>query len=313
VVKIAEHGGDYKPTASIAEIARTLGHAKKTATGFKCSCPLHDDQNPSLTLSTSLRDGKLLFKCHKGCDQKQLVEEFKRRGWLNSAGPEPGRKREPARVMQAASRIVEAYRYTDEAGDLLYEVVRYEPKDFRQRRPDGRDGWIWSLGDCRRVLYHLPEVVDAARSGVLILIAEGEKDTDNLRDLGFCATTSPMGAGKWRREYAQSLRGAPVAILPDHDPQSVDKKTGAPLFHPDRFQAGTTLSTYWRASKALRIQYVLSNYRGSATRKIHQLDCAGRHGRRIARPDRECAARAATSMGRPKADCGRDERQRAGS
>ena len=49
------------------------------------------------------------------------------------------------------------YQYTDETGVLLYEVLRYEPKTFRQRRPDGNGGWIWQLGDVRRVPYRLPE------------------------------------------------------------------------------------------------------------------------------------------------------------
>src|SRR5262245_63486625 len=55
-------------------------------------------------------------------------------------------------------RIVAAYDYTDDEGELLYQVVRLEPKDFRQRRPDGKDGWTWSAGE-RRVLYRLPELV----------------------------------------------------------------------------------------------------------------------------------------------------------
>src|SRR5262249_14374341 len=50
----------------------------------------------------------------------------------------------------AKGRVVTAYDYTDENGELLYQVVRLEPKDFRQRRPGGKGGWIWSLGDTRR-------------------------------------------------------------------------------------------------------------------------------------------------------------------
>src|SRR5262249_40374270 len=34
------------------------------------------------------------------------------------------------------SRVVCAYPYSDEGGTLLYEVIRLEPKSFRQRRPD---------------------------------------------------------------------------------------------------------------------------------------------------------------------------------
>jgi putative DNA primase/helicase len=38
-------------------------------------------------------------------------------------------------------RIVETFDYCDENGTLLFQVVRFEPKNFRQRRPDGRGGW----------------------------------------------------------------------------------------------------------------------------------------------------------------------------
>ena len=33
-------------------------------------------------------------------------------------------------------RIIKTYEYFDEKGELLFEAVRYEPKAFRQRRPD---------------------------------------------------------------------------------------------------------------------------------------------------------------------------------
>src|SRR5262249_34678401 len=80
-------------------------------------------------------------------------------------------------------RIVETYDYYDENGTLLFQVVRFEPKDFRQRRPDGRGGWIWNVRDARRVLYRLPELLKALAAGETIYIPEGEKDVDNLRAL----------------------------------------------------------------------------------------------------------------------------------
>src|SRR5262245_31781993 len=38
------------------------------------------------------------------------------------------------------NRITTTYDYIDEAGQLLFQVCRYEPKDFRQRKPDGHGG-----------------------------------------------------------------------------------------------------------------------------------------------------------------------------
>ena len=61
--------------------------------------------------------------------------------------------------------VVARYDYTDEDGKLLFQVMRYDPKGFSQRRPDGNDGWAWKLGDTRRVLYRLPEVIEAVAIG----------------------------------------------------------------------------------------------------------------------------------------------------
>ena len=89
------------------------------------------------------------------------------------------------------------YDYTDEAGELLFQVVRYAPKGFRQRRPDGNGGWVWSLGNVRCVPYRLVELMEAVAEARPILIVEGEKDVESLRQLNVCATTNAGGAGKW--------------------------------------------------------------------------------------------------------------------
>ena len=49
-------------------------------------------------------------------------------------------------------RIAATYDYLDEKGKLLFQVVRYDPKDFQQRRPDGHGGWIWSVRTVRTVV-----------------------------------------------------------------------------------------------------------------------------------------------------------------
>lgn len=112
--------------------------------------------------------------------------------------------------------IVATYDYCDEAGCLRYQVVRFEPKDFRQRRPDGKGGWIWDLRGVERLLYRLPELV-TADSAQPVYLVEGEKDTDALRELGLTATCNPMGAGKWQDRFAGPLRGRHIIIIPDHD------------------------------------------------------------------------------------------------
>jgi hypothetical protein len=123
---------------------------------------------------------------------------------------------QPHVVSRTERRIIKTYDYCDENGKLLFQVVRYEPKDFRQRRPDGRAGWIPNLHDTRRVPYLLPDLVKAVAAGQTVYIPEGEKDVDNLRAVGFAATTNPGGIKKWRNEYSEHLRGADVVVLPDN-------------------------------------------------------------------------------------------------
>ena len=113
----------------------------------------------------------------------------------------------------SAPRIVAEYGYEDGSGSLLYQVVRFEPKDFRQRRPDGKGGWIWNLKGIRRVLYLLGEILTATS----VLVCEGEKDCETARQLGLAATCNPGGAGKWRDEYSETLREKSIAIIADGD------------------------------------------------------------------------------------------------
>ena len=110
-------------------------------------------------------------------------------------------------------QIVKTYDYQDAAGKLLFQVCRMEPKTFRQRRPDKNGGWIWNLKGVERVLYNLPKVLKANE----IIVVEGEKDSDNLLNIGFTATTCPMGAKKWRPEYSKALKGKNVVLIPDND------------------------------------------------------------------------------------------------
>jgi hypothetical protein len=123
---------------------------------------------------------------------------------------------QPHVVSRPAPRIVKTYDYRDENGALLFQVVRFEPKNFRQRRPDGRGGWIRNLQDTRRVPSLLPELIHAVAAGETIYVPEGEKDVDNLRAIGLAATTNPGGIKKWRDEYSEHLRGADVVVMPDN-------------------------------------------------------------------------------------------------
>lgn len=199
--------------AALTRVLSLLKGVKHTVGGnrpqYEALCPAHEDTRPSLSISVG-DHGRVLLRCHAGCSVDQILRaldlEFK--DLFDTA--KNGAKSE--------RRIVATYDYNDEEGKLLFQVVRYDPKDFRIRRPDGKGGWLWSLGETRLVLYRLPRVRQIAQEGKALFVCEGEKDVETLRRLGKVATTSPGGAGKWRPEYSQSLRGCSyVVILPHND------------------------------------------------------------------------------------------------
>lgn len=171
---------------------------------YQASCPAHEDNTPSLSISEG-NEGQVLLQCHTGCETEDVVNAIGLE--MKDLFPRNGRK----------GKIVGTYEFTDEHGNLLFEEVRFEPKDFRLRRPDPKGGWTWSLEGVRRVLYRLPEVLRAAREASLVFVVEGPKDADALRGLGFVATTCPQGAGKWKSEYSTFLSGADVVVIPDND------------------------------------------------------------------------------------------------
>lgn len=124
------------------------------------------------------------------------------------------------------------YDYVDEQGGLLFQVLRQPGKKFVQRgakhnnafkfawQDDGwkaPDGWTYNLDGVRRVVYRLPQVIEAIRSGKPVYIVEGEKDADNLSAAGVAATCNPGGALKWHHRYNPVFRYADVVIVADRD------------------------------------------------------------------------------------------------
>jgi hypothetical protein len=174
-------------------------------------------------LSVTDGESRVLVKCHRsdGCDIDDILAALglHRRDLFDAPRERDSQEWAP---WQRGDRPcpcppVARYPYVDEDGVLLYEVVRGQHKEFAQRRPDQskRHGWSWSLGDVRRVLYRLPEVL-AAPSSAVILLTEGERDANALAAVGEVATTGGA-AGKWRDEYAAPLAGRDVLIISDRD------------------------------------------------------------------------------------------------
>lgn len=167
---------------------------KKAGREWMAVCPKHSDQRASLCIN----EEKRVFYC-QGCGWKGRLYD-------------PNYKSSHSKKQE----IVAVYDYQDEQGNLLFQVVKYHPKAFRQRRPDGKGGWIWNLQGVKRVLYRLPELIKGANP---VFIVEGEKDVENLSTWNLTATTCPMGVKKWKPEYNKYLENREVIVTPDNDKQ----------------------------------------------------------------------------------------------
>jgi hypothetical protein len=199
----------------IAAVERATGRpGRKVGRETELLCPVHGDTHPSLNVREGDNEQPIVQCRSQGCSYEQVCDAI---GWR----PSPNGSR-------TASCIVGVYVYRDEQGEPLFECVRLAPKDFRLRRfdpfhPDAdAEGYVWKLGD-RRVVYRLPELRAEAERGGVAFFVEGERQADELASIGLVATTSPMGAGKWRDEYAEHFRGlSRVVILPDDDNRGRD-------------------------------------------------------------------------------------------
>ena len=58
-------------------IAKALGSCRAGA-GSLAHCPAHDDHTPSLSIRVS-QTGKVLIRCHAGCDQKRVIAALRAR------------------------------------------------------------------------------------------------------------------------------------------------------------------------------------------------------------------------------------------
>ena len=203
-------------------IAKALGNAKQVNGQWLASCPVpghgsgNGDKNPSLSITES--EGKVLFHCHAGCDQREVFDAVRERNLLQSSP-----KREEISFTQHQQPVLEKeWVYRAEDGTELITKRRYKTSDAKGKtysihRVDASGKRIAGLKDTRIVPLNLPELLAAKQAGKAIYLVEGEKAADALASIGAVATTSHTGAGSWPTEITQYFSGANVVVIPDND------------------------------------------------------------------------------------------------
>jgi hypothetical protein len=198
---------------------------------LEAQCPAHEDSTPSLSVAVGTKRDVVIC-CHAGCRTDDVLDALSLT-FKELSPPTSG------------DGWVAEWVYRDEQNRPLFRVVKYPGKQFRQHAYDPATGEFQpKLGSTRRVLYRLPEFLEAAAAGETIWIAEGEKDVDRLVAAGVQATCNPGGAKKFRPEYVEALKGAgEVVLVADRD------TTG--LEHVDQVAALLNVAGIpWRAVQA---------------------------------------------------------------
>lgn len=227
---------------------------RRTAGGWTCRCPAHNDRNPSLSIGTG-EDGRALVKCHAGCETAEVVaaiglalRDLMPDSDGRGAKPRRGdgdtfRPRGPAKAESvtgtsgttggktystAREAVADLERHRGErAGDWTYRNATGEPVGLvlRWDGPKGKSilpvslnctGWRIGAMPEPRPVYRLPELATAARAEP-VYVCEGEKAADAARALGLVATTSPGGGKAVGKADWSPLAGRDVVVLPDHD------------------------------------------------------------------------------------------------
>lgn len=224
---------------SLQQIAQAL-NGKVRKDQVLAPGPGHSAADFSLSVKISDSGDDIVVHSFAGDDAIECKKYVRERCGLPPFKPNGTRysDQDMARLIQEAvasqhkkprSKPVATYNYEDHDGTLLYQVLRYEnPKSFSHRHPDGHGGWI-EEGTQKRVVYRWRELLKFPSATVFV--CEGEKDTDNVRGLGLCATT--VASAKWTDDCVQALTGRHCWILEDNDDTGRKKALeAAMLLHP---------------------------------------------------------------------------------
>lgn len=106
--------------------------------------------------------------------------------------------------------IVGEWDYHDEQGQVVYTKLKYEPKSFAWRTPQG-----YGLNGAVRVPYNLPELLSANNKWVFL--CEGEKDCSTLAKAGLVATTLGGSSDLPSDDNLKYFKDMKVFIVADFD------------------------------------------------------------------------------------------------
>ena len=108
-----------------------LDNVSRSGDQWSARCPAHDDNENSLSVGQK-EDGEPLIHCHAGCEFEDILTAIE----LTPGDLRAGSGANGSVQSKPKSKIVAEYDYRNADGSLDFQVVRYSPKKFKQRRPN---------------------------------------------------------------------------------------------------------------------------------------------------------------------------------
>jgi len=196
---------------------------------YVCWCVFHPDGKGRPPHHPDLRVRERGYYCFR-CKAKGTLLDLARHLGIDVIGD----ARQPVAVWDyyspdGSQKLFQKCRFETPKGKT-YVLRREAPDNWREcphraecqkGKRDCHDGWIWTLkmkpcsAAAPPVLYNQPLLAQAR--GERVHLPEGEKCCDVLGELGFIAVCNPYGAGEWKPEYSEALRGLEVLIWVDAD------------------------------------------------------------------------------------------------
>ncbi|MCX4304090.1 MAG: phage/plasmid primase, P4 family [Clostridia bacterium] len=209
----------------------TLSHFKiktKRNNTAQCFCPAHDDKKASLTIT--MGDKGILFKCHAGCDIDNIlrIAGIEKKDIFYDT--EPQKEKWITYIESRERKKLETYyNYISPFnGNYLYTKIRLQGKDIKfgtlenNRFTYGLKGR--KLKDMKGIYGNLQSIKKAIAEKKPIFLPEGEKDVNTLTKKGYVACTYGS-ASDWNPELAPFFKGAIIYILADNDEAGIKVAT----------------------------------------------------------------------------------------
>jgi len=213
-MKVMYHKNAGSEETPLEKILSRLGGVRETNSkdpkkSHIALCPAHDDRKPSLSLGTGA-DGRALVKCFTGCEYEDIMRAI---GLTKRDGFPEG--------VRGAGQHTATYEIRDRGGVLRAFKRRYDYENGEKTtpwyQPDGKTKGLNGTPVKRMPLYGSERVADWPDED-LVLLVEGEKAKDALKEAGIHAVATTTGASVVPEpEVFAVLAGREVCLWPDND------------------------------------------------------------------------------------------------